>query len=332
MKEAQFWKAKDGKIQCLLCQRKCILGDGSFGFCKVRQNIKGKLYTLNYGYISSLHLDPIEKKPLYHFYPGEKVFSYGTFGCNFKCAFCCNFEISQRKIEESCLKLSPEELVEEAIRVKAKGIAHTYNEPTIFLEYVLDVAKKSKEKGLFNVLVTNGYISSYAIKSLKGLIDAVVIDFKGNNTKFYEEFCGAELSKVKKGALNYLKIRTHIEITNLIVPGKNDNILELKEHFKWVKTNFGKDTPYHLLRFYPSYEMEGDETSLPELENLRKIALEEGLNYVYLGNVFEHEGCNTYCPFCGNLLIERKGLDVLKLGLKEGNLCSKCGKKQNIVV
>ena len=327
MFKADYWKKEGRNIRCVLCQRKCLITKDKSGFCGVRTNQDNILFSKNYGYVSSINVDPIEKKPFYHFYPGSKIFSYGSFGCNFKCQFCCNSDISQTDVERLFTQMSPDELFERAKLSGAVSIAHTYNEPTIFMEYALDVMKLSKAK-IKNVFVTNGYISDAPIKKLTGKLDAVVIDFKGNNELFYEKFTSAKLDLVKNGALLYKKLKPHIEITNLVVPNKNNNMDELTEQFKWILKNFGKDTPYHLLRFYPAYEMKDTiDTSITSLEKLRKTAMDIGLNYVYIGNVFEHEGNNTYCPKCSNLLVIRSGFDITKYSIKGDNTCPKCGER-----
>lgn len=331
MELARYWTAKESYAKCHLCPRTCLIAKDKVGFCGVRKNIDGKLYALSYGHPVAINLDPIEKKPFYHFHPGTTAFSYGTFGCNFRCKFCCNWDISQAKIETPESELKPAELVFSAIQAGAQGIAHTYNEPTIFFEYAYDIAKLSKPKGIYNVFVTNGYSMEKPLKDIKPYLDAAVIDFKGNNEKFYREFSMADVEEVKKGALRYKKLGIHIEITNLVVPGHNDNFEELREQIKWIYKKFGKDTPYHLLRFFPTAKMPKPQaTDIKTLECIYNIAKEEGLNYVYIGNI-DSKYNNTYCPKCNELLIERSFMHTTKISIKNGK-CPKCGIKIPIVI
>lgn len=330
---AKYWKKEKKYIRCELCPRRCIIPKGNIGFCRVRKNINGKLYSLVYGKPSSIGIDPIEKKPFYHFHPGTKTLSFATVGCNFRCKFCCNWKISQAKVEQlSKEEVLPKDMVKIAETKDVQGIAYTYIEPTIFFEYAYDTAKIAKPKGFYNVFVTNGYSMEKPLNDIKLYLDAAVIDFKGNNEKFYRDFTSAELEEVKKGALKYKKIGTHIEITNLIVPGLNDNLDEMKDFAKWLREKFGKDVPYHILRFFPTYKMQKPEpTSFEILKKIYDISKEEGLNYVYIGNVEEEKYNNTYCPVCGELLIERHFMQTLKINLTKDNRCPKCRTKIPIV-
>ena len=327
---AKYWKLEKKAIRCGLCPRKCaIIGDKT-GFCGVRKNIGNKLYSLVYGRPAAINIDPIEKKPFYNFNPGSKVLSLGTLGCNFRCRFCINWEISQAKINEAFEERLPEAIVETAVKTGCQGIAYTYVEPTIFFEYALDCAKLARKKGLFNVFVTNGYSMPKPLKDMKPYLDAAVIDFKGNNEEFYNEASMASLKEVKKGALRYKSCtNAFIEITNLVVPGKNDSPDEVLEQVKWIKKHFGKQTPYHLIRFYPSHKMtDTPQTPVETMVKLYKLAKEE-LDYVYLGNIDGTNYDNTYCPKCKALLIKREMFASDNAGLQDGK-CKKCGSTINI--
>ena len=332
MELSRYWSKDGSLIRCKLCPRKCNIPKDKTGFCNVRKNIDDKLYSLNYGHPIAINLDPIEKKPFYHFHPGTTAFSYGTFGCNFRCKFCCNFDISQAKIQEKLPDVSPEEMVSSALQANAQGIAHTYNEPTMFLEYAYDIAKLAKPKKLYNVFVTNGYAMDAPLKDMKKYLDAVVVDFKGNNEKFYREFAMADVEEVKRGVLKYKKIGVHVEITNLVVPGQNDNLEELRDQIKWINKNLGSNTPYHLLRFFPTPQMpKPDATGIKILENIYDIAKEEGLNYVYIGNVNSKYN-NTYCHNCKEPLIQRSHMFADKINLTKDKKCPNCKTKIPIVI
>lgn len=332
MELARYWIHSKNFIKCKLCPRQCVIPEDKTGFCGVRKNVNGKLYSLNYAHPIAINLDPIEKKPFYHFHPGTIAFSYGTFGCNFRCKFCCNWDISQAKLENEPAELSPTELVSSAISSEAQGIAHTYNEPTMFFEYAHDIAKLAKPKGLYNVFVTNGYSMGKPLKDIKPYLDAAVVDFKGNNEKFYREFSMADVELVKNGALRYKRLGVHLEITNLVVPGHNDNLEELREQIKWIYKMLGKNTPYHILRFYPTEKMPKPEpTDVKTLEKIYDIAKEEGMNYVYIGNI-DTKYNNTYCHKCGELLIERRFMHATKINIAKDKKCPKCKTKIPIVI
>lgn len=330
---ARYWKIENGKLRCYLCPRKCFIPEGKSGFCGVRKNIDGKLYSLVYGRPSSIGIDPIEKKPFYHFYPGSRTLSFATIGCNFRCKFCCNWEISHAKIKEMYSKeVMPNEIVRIAKAHGVKGIAYTYIEPMIFFEYAYDTAKIAKESGFYNVFVTNGYAMEEPLNDIKKYLDGAVIDFKGNNEKFYREFSMAELKEVKKGVLIYKKIGVHIEITNLVVPGLNDNLDEMKDLALWIKKKLGKDTPYHILRYFPTEKMpKPGPTPFETLKKIYEISKDVGLNYVYIGNISDPKYNNTYCPKCGELLIERMFMQTIRLNIKDGK-CPNCENKIPIVI
>ncbi len=277
-----YKKEKNNKVQCLACAHKCIISENKTGICNVRKNINGKLYLLVYGKIASIGVDPIEKKPLYHFFPNTKTFSFGTIGCNFKCENCQNFDISQETniIGED---YSPEQIINEAIKTGCKSISYTYNEPIIFAEFIHDTAKLAKKQGLKNIIVTNGYWTKESFDYLKDLINAVNIDLKGNN-KFYKKICKARLKPVLETIKRCHKQGIHIEITTLLIPDENDNEKQIKEIAEFI-SSLDKNIPWHISRFFPRYKMQDKEiTSKESLEKAYEIG-KKYLNNVYLGNI-----------------------------------------------
>jgi pyruvate formate lyase activating enzyme len=333
MKLAKHWEKKNGKVKCNLCYQNCLIASGKRGFCGVRKNEKGKLYTLVHGKAVSAHADPIEKKPFYHFHPGTNAFSVATVGCNFRCEFCQNFEISQAKPEEiPTMDLPPEKIVELAKQKGCQGIAYTYTEPTIFFEYTLDTAKLAKKQGLYNVYVTNGYIQEKPLKEISKYLDAANIDLKGFDEEFYSKICKARLKNVLKCIVNYHKLGIWIELTNLIVPGVNDDPKKIREMCKWVKDNLDTSVPIHFSRFFPHFKMnDRSPTDIETLKMAYKTAKEVGLKYVYLGNVPGNKEDNTYCWACGELLIERFGFSILQNKITKNKKCPKCGKKIDVI-
>lgn len=323
MEEARLWKAMPkGAVSCALCQRRCFLKDGETGFCHVRRNIGGRLFTLNYGKCASYCVDPIEKKPFYHFMPGSPVFSYAAPGCNFRCEHCQNWEISQPK-EIFGQDIPPEGLLRMALQTGSKGIAHTYTEPTIFYEYAEDTAIIARKRGLCNVFVTNGYMTPDAIGRATWL-DAARVDLKAFSDKFYKEVCGeAHLEPVLK-SIRLLHMKMHVEVITLLIPAKNDSDDEIRALSKWVKS-VGKDIPLHFTGYYPANRMAIPQTPAETLLRARKIAIEEGLRFVYTGNRPGDEGESTYCPKCGFRVIERFGFEVVGNALASGGKCPKCG-------
>lgn len=325
MKEAMFYRKKNNKIECFLCPRNCLIANNLTGFCMVRKNIDGRLYSLNYGRIVSAAVDPIEKKPFYHFAPGSRSFSIAGAGCNLSCDFCCNFEISREWTflgEEK----TPEEVVNMAKKL-ADGISYTYTEPTVWIEFVLDVAKLAKRKKLYNTMVTNGYTSIEAVKELSKYTDAVVIDLKNSgNTELYSKLSHApHAEKIFDAILEYARKGVWVEITNLIITRYGENESDVRNFCKWIYENLGELTPVHFLRYFPSYKLNLPPTPVEFLEKCVRIAREEGLKYVYLGNVPGNYE-NTYCHECGELLIERKGFYVSRINLKN-SFCPSCGAK-----
>ena len=332
-REAVLWKPlEEGKVVCNLCYRRCVIPKGMLGVCYVRKNIDGKLYTLVYGKLTSINIDPIEKKPLFHFHPGSEVLSISTVGCNFKCKFCCNWVISQEK-EIVGKSTSPEELVSYALTYGADGISYTYNEPTIFMEYAHDVAKLAKKHGLFNTFVTNGYMTLEAVDYIAPYLDAATVDFKASgDPRFHRKFMAVgDVSPVFDTLREMKKRGIFIEITDLIVPKVGDDLSYVRKLAKWIVEYLGPETPFHLIRFFPSYLMtDYPPTPIETLEKAAKVAMEEGLHYVYVGNAPGHPLEHTYCPKCGRPVIRRMGFEILEWNLTEDNRCKFCGAKINI--
>jgi len=322
-----FTSLEGGKIQCRLCPRQCRVSIGKRGFCRVRENREGKYYTLVYGNPCAVHLDPIEKKPFFHLLPSTSSLSLATVGCNFQCKFCQNWEISQAAPEDVYnIDFPPEAVVKKAKETGAQSVAYTYVEPTIFYEYMLDTARHVKKAGLLNVYHSNGYINPEPLRNLCKVLDGANIDLKGFTESFYRELCSGELAPV----LNSLKIlreeKVHLEITNLIIPTKNDEMAVIKEMCAWIKKELGPETPIHFSRFSPLYKLRSlPPTPVSTLERAREVAQSAGLEYVYIGNVPGHDGEHTYCPKCKKLLIRRTGFMVAEIHLKQGK-CGFCGK------
>ncbi|HHP51013.1 MAG TPA: AmmeMemoRadiSam system radical SAM enzyme [Moorella mulderi] len=327
-KEARYYeKLPDGKVKCQLCPHTCLISQTKRGICRVRENQEGRLYTLNYGRITAIAMDPMEKKPLYHFYPGRWILSVGTFGCNFHCQFCQNWQIAHGDPET--LYISPEALVDKALELESIGIAYTYSEPIVWFEYVLDTAKLAQEAGLKNVMVTNGYINPEPLAELLPFTHAWNIDIKGFNPDFYRRIVGGRLEPVLATAKAVAKAGKHLEITTLLVTGLNDNLEELEQLVLWIRDNLGPDTPLHFSRYFPQYRLHLPPTPLETLYRARDMA-RRYLNHVYLGNVPDTRANSTYCPRCGSLAIRRTGYDVEPLGLSGGN-CRECGTPLAIV-
>jgi pyruvate formate lyase activating enzyme len=326
-KEALFWhKYEDntGKtVKCHLCPRNCIIRQGKRGNCGVRENQNGKLYSLVYAKPVSVNIDPIEKKPLYHFLPSQETLSFGTAGCNLHCMFCQNYEISQARPEIEKETVTPQQMIEKCKEAKSKIISYTYTEPTIFYEYMHETAELAKRNFLKNVMVSNGFINSEPLKKIIPFLDAVNIDLKGDSN-FYRKVTGSWIEPVLESLEELKKKKVWIEVTNLIVPTMNDSEKDLKWISKWVYDNLGPDTPVHFSAFWPYYKLENlPHTSFEKLKQARKIAMDQGLRYVYTGNVPDNEGNNTYCPKCKKAVIKRTEFKVIENNLKNGK-CS-CG-------
>jgi pyruvate formate lyase activating enzyme len=330
MHEAELYKKMPGNaVSCFLCQRRCYLLDGETGFCHVRQNIGGKLQSLNFGKCVSYCVDPIEKKPFYHFMPGSEVFSFAASGCNFRCEHCQNWEISQ-PVKVFGQEMPPEKLVALALAHRSKGIAYTYTEPTIFYEYAKETAQIARKQGLYNVFVTNGYMTPDAIGKMEWL-DAARIDLKAFSGKFYREVCGgAHLEPVLR-SIKLLHSKMHIELITLLIPTLNDSDEEIRALSKWV-AKLDKGIPLHFTAYYPSNRMALPPTPGSTLLRARKIAMEEGLRYVYTGNRPGDGGENTICPKCGEVAVERFGFEVLSNNLTKDARCGKCNAKLPFVL
>ncbi|MBU0586182.1 AmmeMemoRadiSam system radical SAM enzyme [Candidatus Micrarchaeota archaeon] len=333
MHEAMLYsKNKDKSVSCFLCNRFCIIPENEKGFCGVRKNIDGTLYSLVYGKAIAMHLDPIEKKPFYHFMPGNSTYSFSTIGCNFRCKYCQNWDISQHRGQIIGEDLSPKQIVQNAQNQNAEGIAYTYTEPTIFMEYALDTAKLARKNKLFNVFVTNGYMTPAAIDEMKPLIDASRIDLKGFNQKIYKEVVGDAKLEAVLQSIKLLNKTMHIEIINLVIPGMNDSEDELRALSKWV-ADLDKNIPIHFIGFYPSYKMmDTPATPLNALRKARELAIEEGIRYAYTGNRMDPESESTFCYNCNELLVKRYGFQAVEINLKKDCKCPNCGKKQYFVM
>jgi pyruvate formate lyase activating enzyme len=321
-----YKKQKEKKVKCNLCARRCLISDGATGFCLVRKNEGGTLYSLNYGKAVSAAVDPIGKKPLSHFNPGARVMSIAAAGCNFRCKFCDNWMVSQ-DTEVAGKNFPPAEVVKAAGARNCQGISYTYTEPTIYMEYAYDTAKIARQAGLFNTFVTNGYLTPEAVKTIAPYLDAATVDFKGGGDPgFYKNFSAVPDVKPIYEALKELKRNNvHIEITNLVVPKIGDSMDKIKQMAKWIKDTLGRDTPFHLLRFHPDYKMTTTPaTTVEEMERVYMTARNAGLHYVYLGNVPGHPAENTYCPNCNELLIKRYSFEITRWNLTKDMRCPVC--------
>ena len=316
------------KVQCELCPKRCVIEPGQSGECRVRINIDGVLRTVVYGFPCSIHIDPIEKKPLFHFLPGSKILSIATVGCNLHCRNCQNWEISQANPEDSqAIFCPPAKLLELTRYYQCPSLAYTYTDPVIFYEYTYDTAKLAREANIRSVLVTAGYINKEPWKRLLKYVDAANIDLKGISDDFYIQVCSATLKPVQEALLEAKGSGILLEVTNLIIPTLNDKPEQIRELCHWVKTNLGGETPLHFSRFFPRYKMRNlPPTSLKTLDMAREIAISEGIDYIYIGNIRSKAGQNTYCPGCSGLIIERSGYTILQNRLKDG-CCPDCGRE-----
>lgn len=329
MKEALFYKKENGnKVGCFLCNHFCRnIEDGKVGLCGVRRNMSGVFYSLNYGELAAVNVDPIEKKPLFHFFPGSRSYSIACLGCNFKCGFCQNWQISQ--VENYAapsaggINIHAEDVISAAAANKCKSISYTYTEPTIYFEFAYDCARLAGEKKIYNILVTNGYMSKQALRYIAPYLAAVNADLKSFQEGFYRNWCKASLRPVLENIVLMKKLNIWIEITTLIIPGYNDSEKELKSIASFI-VSLDKNIPWHISAFYPNYKFVREEpTPLFVLEKAYNIGKQSGLNFIYLGNTRAPERENTYCPFCSKLVIERAGFFVKMNKISEGK-CAYC--------
>ncbi len=334
---AMFWNPIGKKVvRCNLCQHRCRIPEGRMGVCGVRGNINGRLYTFVFEKAVAVHVDPIEKKPLFHVFPGSRAFSVATVGCNFHCEFCQNWDISQMStFLKSAHEIKPsdfpgeylpaQKIVNLAENYSCKSIAYTYTEPTIFYEYAYETAKIAHERGLLNLFITNGYITKEALEHISPYLDAANVDLKGFNPKFYTRKIGARLDKLLQSLKWYKEFGVWLEVTTLVVPGYDDDEANFHRIAQFIRDELGPETPWHISRFFPHYKMKDvAPTPIPVLKKARQIGLEEGLRYVYSGNVPGDEGENTYCYKCGKLLIRRYGFEVVENHMVNGT-CPRCG-------
>lgn len=324
---ARFWRELDeGRIQCELCPRGCILREGSRGLCKVRAVADGELKTLVYKRVASLAVDPIEKKPLFHFHPASRVLSLGTAGCNARCLFCQNWELSQARPELlPAESLTPADLVRLAQEQHCNGLAFTYSEPTIFAEYAIDAADAAHSAGLFTTAISNGLIEPVALRELYGRMDAVKVDLKAFSEGFYRKLVGLRLQPVLDTLIALKQLGKWIEVVTLLIPSLNDDEAELHAMCAWLREHLGADVPLHFSRFHPGYQLDQlDPTPPATLEAAHRIAHEEGLHYVYIGNLAGHAAQKTFCPHCDALLVDRSGFSAQLAALRHG-VCAACG-------
>ncbi len=327
MKEARFYRSLgDGRVECYLCAHRCTIGEGRQGICGVRENRGGRLYTLIYGKVISRNADPIEKKPLFHFYPGTYSYSIATVVCNFRCLHCQNYEISQMPKDRKRIlgeEMEPGEIVEDTVRAGCDSISYTYTEPTIFMEFAQDTARMAAEKGIKNVFVTNGYMTREALEAIRPYLHAANVDLKSFRDDFYRRVCGARLAPVLESIQSMKEFGIWVEVTTLIIPTQNDSEDELREIARWI-ADLDPSIPWHVSAFYPAYKMVHlPRTPAEIVERAREIGLEEGLRYVYTGNIPGDPGESTYCYNCRRVLIERYGFFV-KRNVIEGGRCPYC--------
>jgi pyruvate formate lyase activating enzyme len=334
-KEALLYEqAPQGRVRCTACARYCNIPNGKIGLCGIRANVDGKLRLLVYGRIIAGHVDPIEKKPVTHFMPGTKIFSVATTGCNWLCHYCQNFDISQRRKVEG-IEATPSQVVELARKYGSEGIAYTYNQPTIFIEYAHDIGVIARKAGLTNIFVSNGYDTPETVELMKDFLDCITVDFKGNGeTNFVRKYIGIPDAEPIYQTLKELRDRTsiHIEITDLVVPERGDSLDAAKKLSSWVYDNLGPDTPIHFLQFHPDYKLlDLPWTPIETLVKHHSVAKEVGLRYVYVGNVPGHPLEHTYCPECGSIVVRRYGFDITGWYMDDDNRCVKCGNAIPIV-
>jgi len=318
---------KTAIVKCLLCAQSCVIKPGERGKCRARMNVGGELRSLVYGRPVAVHIDPIEKKPFYHFLPGSNAFSFATSGCPLRCKFCQNWEISQSRPEDFDNPfISPAAILETASSRNSPIIAFTYNEPTVFTEYMCDTAALAGKNKLRSVLISCGFMNPEPLKEMCSLLDAIKIDLKGYSEDFYRNVCGAELRPVLNSIRQIAKSRVHLELVNLVVPTLNDSDKMMTELADWIMGEIGPDVPIHFTRFHPDYQLQHlPPTPVATLERARNIAIGKGIRYAYVGNVPDHPGNNTYCPQCGKIVIKRNAFFIAEINLVRGN-CKFCGR------
>lgn len=324
--EARYYKKlPDREIECRLCPRNCRLGDKERGYCGVRENIGGTYYTLVYGKACAANVDPIEKKPFFHFLPNTSAFSIATAGCNVNCKFCQNWQISQVRAEQvQPFDLPPQNVVANAIKYNCSSISYTYTEPVVFFEYMYDTSIEAHKKGIKNCVVTGGHINREPLTDLVKVVDAIKIDLKAFNQDFYANYVRGELEPVLEAIKIVHQSKVWMELVYLVIPSLNDSTEEIRKMSQWIKNEVGPDVPVHFSRFHPMYLIQNlPPTPVSTLEKVRDIALGEDLHYVYIGNVPGHKAENTFCPRCQNMIIERVGFQVKKFELEGGN-CKFC--------
>lgn len=328
----QYTKGENLIVTCSLCNHRCTIADGKRGICGVRVNQGGTLFGITYGKISAEAVDPIEKKPLFHFLPGTLSYSLGGVGCNFRCEHCQNWHISKAEADAAMLRnLSPEEGVDRALSSGSASISWTYNEPTIWHEYARDMGTLARKKGLGTVYVTNGYITEEALNQLSPMLQAFRVDLKAFNDDFYRKICGAHLQPVLDSAARARELKMHIETVTLVIPGLNDSMEEMEGLIRWVIEHLGPATPMHFSRFHPDYKMtDRPATPVATLEKIYRKAKDLGLRFPYLGNVYNHQYENTFCPQCGTVLIERQGF-ASRIRMLDGTRCKNCGEQIELV-
>ncbi len=327
VKEAMYYrKREEERVECELCPRKCTIADRERGYCGVRENRGGAYYTLVHSRVCALNVDPIEKKPLFHYLPGTKAYSLATAGCNVECKFCQNWQISQYRPEQiESIKLTPEDVARDARMSGSKTIAFTYSEPVVFYEYMYDIARSAREEGIKSVMISNGYIQEKPLTELCQYLNAVKIDLKGFTEKFYQDICNGELKPVLTTLQTLKKAGIWFEIVMLVIPTLNDGEKEIEEMCVWIKENLGADVPVHFTRFHPTYKIKNlPPTPVKTLEMARKVALDSGIHFPYVGNVPGHAGENTYCPHCQRIVIGRAGFSIRENRLNN-NKCGGCG-------
>ena len=321
----QLFKKTDDKLECLVCPHNCKLAIGKTGICGVRKNTGDKIELITYNILSGYAVDPVEKKPLYHFFPGHNILSIGSFGCNMSCDFCQNYHISQNVPKSAVSDVKIDRIIADALSIEKNiGIAFTYNEPIIWFEFIRDVAQIAREKGLYTVLVSNGYVNSDPLGEIIGFTDAFNIDLKAFNNTFYRNLTGSELEPVKSSLKQIAQSGKHLEVTTLIIPGQNDDEKEMAQQVEWMASELGDNIPFHLSRYHPTYKRESPSTPEISLRRLFEIASKK-LKHVYLGNTASSLGQNTSCPVCNTIVTVRLGYNTRFLNLDEQGKCRNCG-------